>query len=139
MSDGAFGVGFGAVTSLTVVIIGGLMMWGCPQYNVYNARLAGEAEFAKAEQNRQTIVRTATAERDAAKFRAEAEVERARGVAQANKIIGESLKENEAYLRWLWIEGLKEGKDGNTIVYIPTEAGLPILEAERFARQRNGR
>jgi regulator of protease activity HflC (stomatin/prohibitin superfamily) len=62
-----------------------------------------------------------------AKKEASAEVERAKGVAEANKIIGESLKENEAYLRWLWINGLTEG--GNSVIYVPTEAGLPILEA----------
>jgi hypothetical protein len=54
-------------------------------------------------------------------------VERARGVAEANKIIGESLKGNEAYLRWQWIQNLESGS--NSVIYVPTEAGLPILEA----------
>jgi len=58
---------------------------------------------------------------------ADAEIERARGVAGANKIIGESLKNNDAYLRYLWIQGLQD-KDNN-VIYVPTEAGLPILEA----------
>jgi len=42
--------------------------------------------------------------------------------------IGNSLKDNEAYLRWLYIEALKE-KQGAEVIYVPTEAGLPILEA----------
>lgn len=111
-------------------------MWGCPQYSVYSAEQDGKAKLAKANQDREIRVREATAQRDAAKMLAEADVERAKGVAAANKIIGESLKDNESYLRWLWIEGMKEGKDGNTIVYIPTEAGLPILEAERLAPKK---
>jgi len=49
-------------------------------------------------------------------------------VAKANKIIGDSLKDNESYLRYLWINGLSE-KDNNTVIYVPTEANLPILEA----------
>lgn len=64
-----------------------------------------------------------------AKKDAEIEVAKAEGVAKANQIIGDSLKSNESYLRYLWIRGLKEGK--NQVIYVPTEAGLPILEASR--------
>ena len=42
---------------------------------------------------------------------AQAEIERAKGVAEANRIIGDSLKGNESYLRYLWISGLKDGRD----------------------------
>ncbi|RZF83206.1 hypothetical protein EXT46_07105 [Pseudoalteromonas sp. CO325X] len=54
-------------------------------------------------------------------------MERAKAAAQANKIIGESLKGNEEYLRYVWIKGLQDGSGER--IYIPTEAGLPILEA----------
>ena len=56
-----------------------------------------------------------------------ADIERAKAAAEANTIIGESLKNNEAYLRYVWIKGLQEGNGER--IYIPTEAGLPILEA----------
>ena len=102
-------------------------LYGCPQYSVYSERLAGEAELAKAEYTRKTAVLEAQAKLDSASRLAEAEVARAQGVAQANKIIGDSLKGNEAYLRYLWINNL-EGSKTQTI-YVPTEAGLPILEA----------
>lgn len=134
MSDGvspAWGI-------LGVVVAFGLIggsMYGCPQYNVYVERTSGEAALAKANQNREIQVREATAKRDAAKMLAEAEIERAKGIAAANKIIGDSLRDNEGYLRWLWIDALREGKDGNTIIYVPTEAGLPILESGRISRQ----
>lgn len=97
------------------------------KYNVWRSGLAGEAELKQADWNRQIAVREAQAKLESAKALAQAEVERAKGVAQANKIIGDSLKDNEAYLRYLWIDGLQNTK--NQIVYIPTEANLPILEA----------
>lgn len=133
-----------------------LTVWGCvvcvllvagsvggcmyvkPKYTVYQQRMEGAAELARAESNRTIRVEEAKANQQAmeyqekteltrAKYQAEMEVTRARGVAEANVIIGDSLKGNEAYLRWLWIEGLKDA--GNRVIYIPTEAGLPILEA----------
>jgi hypothetical protein len=73
----------------------------------------------------------APAKKDAASLLAESEVLRADGVAKANKIIGDSLKGNEAYLRYLWIDKL-DNKSGQ-VIYVPTEAGLPILEAGRLS------
>lgn len=110
---------------IVFAIIGG-GLYGCPQYNVYEQRLNGEAELARAESNRQIAVREAQAKDDAADLLARAEVKRANGVAQANQIIGDSLKDNEAYLRYLWIDKLDQK---GQVIYVPTEAGLPILEA----------
>ena len=107
-------------------VIGGYM-YIKPRYSVWSAQMEGEAEFAQAEGNRRISVLEAEAKLEAAKALAAAEVERAKGVAQANAIIGESLRNNESYLRWLWIENLDKG--GNSVIYVPTEAGLPILEA----------
>lgn len=110
-----------------LLILGGIM-YGCPQYSVYEQRLSGEAELAKANYSKQVMVQDSLARKESAQNLADVEVTRATGVAQANKIIGDSLKNNESYLRWLYIEGLKE-KQGQEIIYVPTEAGLPILEA----------
>lgn len=110
-----------------IMLIGG-GMYGCPQYQVYEQRLAGEAELAKAKANRMIAVQEAEAKMEAASKLAQAEVERAKGVAQANKIIGDSLRGNESYLRYLWINNLEHGAN-KEVVYVPTEAGLPILEA----------
>lgn len=100
-----------------------------PIYKVWEQEQTGKAELARAEFNKQIIVEDAKAERDSASLLAEAEVERAKGVAEANKIIGSSLKDNEAYLRYLWIQGLQDGS--SEVIYVPTEANLPILEATR--------
>ena len=117
-----------SVFVLLLIVAGG--MYGCPRYEVYQKELAGQAELARATQNRQIRIQEANAEKEAAKLLAEAEIERAKGVAEANKIIGDSLKDNEAYLRYRWIEGLQQGSTPQ-VVYVPTEAGLPILEAGR--------
>lgn len=104
------------------------LLVGCPSYNVYQQKMEGEAQLAHAEYSKKVQVQDALGKLEASKSLAAAEVERAKGVAAANEIIGNSLKNNESYLRWLFIEGLKE-KDNVTTIYIPTEAGLPILEA----------
>jgi hypothetical protein len=106
-------------------------MAGCPQYNVWQQGLAGKAALERAMQDRQIAIQEANAKKDAAVMLADAEIARARGVAEANKIIGDSLKGNEGYLRYLWIEGLKT--NNMQVVYVPTEAGLPILEAGKMA------
>ena len=123
------------VTVFILALIGGIIAGLCigiPNYNVYKSRLDGEAEFVKAEENRRITIEEAKAKLEAAKFEAGAEVERAKGVAEANRIIGDSLTGNEAYLRYLWIQGLHDGT--SETIYIPTEAQLPILEAVRGVR-----
>lgn len=104
-------------------------------YSVWSQRKSGEAELAHAESNRQIKTLEAKAAEESAKHLAQAEIIRAQGVAEANKIIGQSLKGNESYLRYLWIEGLQHTH--GQIVYIPTEAGLPILEAGRLKELNN--
>lgn len=95
-------------------------------YSIWSQRMQGRAELAKAEFSKKVSIETAKAKRESAVHEASAEIERARGVAEANKIIGDSLKNNEAYLRYLWITGLDEG---NQVIYIPTEGNIPIMEA----------
>jgi regulator of protease activity HflC (stomatin/prohibitin superfamily) len=67
-----------------------------------------------------------------AKKDAEIEIARAEGVAKSNQIIAGSISDN--YLRYKWIEGLQT-TDDMTVVYVPTEANLPIMEAGRFRGQ----
>lgn len=107
-----------------------LLMAGCPYYSVWQQGMAGKAALMKATQDRQITVQEADAKRESAKSLAEAEVIRARGVAEANRIIGNSLKNNEAYLRYLWVDGLQQTK--NQVIYVPTEANLPVMEATRL-------
>lgn len=125
--------GVGAVVAGGVFCIVGLI-WaanaGARVYDVWAQGKEGEAELAKAESNRQIKTLEAKAAEESAHYLAKAEVIRAEGVAKSNHIIGESLKGNEAYLRYLWVTGLQETK--GQVVYVPTEANLPILEAQRL-------
>jgi regulator of protease activity HflC (stomatin/prohibitin superfamily) len=118
----------GGVCAVLVLSVGSCM-YGMPMYNVYHQKMEGEAELAKANFSKQVMVQEAQAKMDSAKMLAEAEVERAKGVAKANQIIGDSLKNNEDYLRYLFVNNLEHTQ--NQVIYIPTEANLPILERRK--------
>lgn len=120
---GAFVAGFVVVVA---VVIGGF--WFFPTYNVWTKEMDGKAQLAEAEGNRQIAVLEAQAIKDSATLKAEAEVIRADGVSKANKIVAEGLGGAEGYLRYLYIQALQDNAQ-NQIIYVPTEAGLPILEA----------
>ena len=122
----------GAIFALAIVALG---MYGCPKYNVWQQSLQGQAELARAEHNKRIRIVEAEAAKESAEALAQAEIIRARGVAEANRIIGDSLRNNEAYLRYLFVNSLAENRN-QSIVYIPTEAGLPILEAGRSPTRR---
>ena len=111
---------------ILILWLGGALVG--PIYGVWQQGLEGEAEYKKAEQNRRIRILEAEAKLEAAKLDAKAEVERAKGVEQANKIIAGGLGGAEGYLRYLWITNLEEGSN-KEVIYIPTEAGIPILEA----------
>lgn len=116
--------------ALCVVLVVGIfvsLFFVWPQYRVWQRGLAGEAELKQAEWNRQILIKEAEAKEQAAKAWARAEVERAKGAAEANAILAESLGGPEGYLRWLFIDRLDEMK--GQVIYLPTEAGIPILEA----------
>jgi len=82
-----------------------------------------EAKLRAEQESFQKEFELAKARKDA-----EIEVARAEGVAKSNLIIANSITEN--YLRYKWIEGLKSSQ--MQVVYVPTEANLPVLEASRW-------
>ena len=126
-----------AIGVIVVVVIIALLslFFIIPIYNVWYQSKVGEAELKRAEQNKQILIETSRSKAEAAKFEADAEVERARGVAKANEIIGQSLAENEMYLRYLWVQTLTQEGGNRTIIYVPTEGQLPILEATRLLNE----
>lgn len=93
-----------------------------PQYRLWKAGI-----------ERQIQVRDAESKAKAATSLAQAEINRAKGVAEANRIISHSI--TPEYLRYFYIQNLAAVEHaGGTIIYVPTEAGLPILEAGRSAK-----
>ena len=122
---------FGKIIAHVVIflsVIVAVNMAVMPTYHVWSEKKAGEAELAKAEYSKQVAVQTAKAKNESAQYEADAEVTRASGVAKANAIVAEGLGGPEGYLRYLYIHMLEASTD-KQIIYIPTEAGLPILEA----------
>lgn len=91
--------------------------------NVYTSRLAGQAAYAHSESERKVLVSQAEAELEAAKLRAE-----------AIKIVGEMAKQFPEYREQEFIgafgEALKSDKI-DQIIYVPTEANIPIIEKKR--------
>ena len=86
-----------------------------------------KAEFAKAEQNRRIKIEEAKANLEAEKLNAQAEIERAKGAAEAIKIENGSI--TPTYIQYLWVR--QQNLSANKVIYIPTEASLPILEAKQ--------
>ena len=118
--------GFYYLIVLTVVVLIALPMWGCPRYAVWQQEMSGRAEFAKAEQNRQIKIEEAKANLEAEKLNALAEVERAKGAADAISIENGAI--TPTYIQYLWVR--QQNNAADKVIYIPTEANLPILEAK---------
>ena len=128
-----------------LILVGILVLCGAvtgcltfgPNYNVYTKEMQGKAAYAEAQENRKIAVLEATAKKESAALlgeaaliqaeqAAKAEVARAHGTAEANKIVADGLGGPEGYLRYLYIDKLATG-DGRETIYVPTEGGLPIL------------
>ena len=110
-----------------VLVIIFLFMAINPIYNVWASRKNGEAELAEANYAEQVAIAKANARLKSAQMNREAEVISAKAVSDSIKEIGVALEANEGYLRWQWIKALADTR--NQIIYVPTEANLPILEA----------
>lgn len=92
-----------------------------PYLRVWQQEQEGKAVLARANQERQILITQAVAEKEAAKERAE-----------AIRIIGKAAKEYPEYRQQEFIgafgEAMNSGKI-NQIIYVPTEANVPITEA----------
>lgn len=99
-----------------------------PWYNVWCQEMEGKAEFAKAEQNRKIKIEEARANLEAEKLNAQAEIERAKGAAEAIRIENGSI--TPTYIQYLWVRQQSD-LSNKTVIYVPTEANLPILESTR--------
>jgi len=90
-------------------------------YTVKRERLMGEAQFARAEENRKILVEQARAEKDSAQLRAE-----------AIGIVGQATKDFPEYRQQEFIGAFAEAVQNGSIdqiIYVATEAGIPITEA----------
>ena len=125
--------GFAILFVLGLIILS-IILWGYPRYRVWSQEMEGKAEFAKAEQNRRIKIEEAKANLEAEKLNAQAEIERAKGAAEAIKIENGAL--SEKYIQYLWVRQQNHLND-KTVIYIPTEANLPILEAGKRGQRQD--
>ena len=96
-----------------------------PRYRVWQKEMSGKATLKEAEWDRKVQIEEAEANLQSEKLNAKAEVERAKGMAEAIEI--ENGKLTETYIKYLWVR--QNTFNDKTTIYIPTEANLPILEA----------
>ena len=113
--------------TLVCCAIVAFFLFGVPRYKVWQQEMKGRAELAQAEQNRQIKIEEAKANLEAEKLNAQAEIERAKGAAEAIRIENGSL--TTTYIQYLWVR--QQNNIPDKVVYIPTEANLPILEAKK--------
>lgn len=116
------------------VVLALAFAFGLPMYNVWSQEMEGKAEFAKAEQNRKIRIEEAKANLEAEKLNAQAEVERAKGAAEAIRIENGSI--TPTYIQYLWVRQQSD-LNNKTVIYVPTEANLPLLESTRLMQQQN--
>jgi hypothetical protein len=109
------------VTFLTIAIV----MVGCPQYNKYRKDKAGEGALLEAESAKLVQLEEAKANLESEKLNALAEIERAKGAAEAIKIEDGQL--TDKYIRYLFVR--QTDLSNAQTIYIPTEGNIPILEA----------
>lgn len=118
---------FGGILFLIVTIW--VLAWGGPQYRVYKQTMRGEADLKEAELNRQILVQEAQARLEAEKLNAQAEVERAKGMAQAMEIENGQL--TPVYNQYLFIRSLEDLADKGDlpqIIYLPSQGMLPTMD-----------
>ena len=112
------------VIVLAVIVVS--LMFGVPVYCVWKSGLSGEAKLRSAEQTKRILVQQAEAEKDAAQYRAD-----------AIKIMGQAAKDYPEYRQQEFMAAFGEAlKEGNIqqIVYVPTEAMIPVTEASSLKR-----
>lgn len=113
----------GALVSFGLFLgLGMGIAFGYPEYKVWEQSKAGEAALAKATQDRQIKVQEAEAEQEAASKQAE-----------ANRILGESIRQYPESMEQKWVEAIE--KTSNQVIYLPTEASVPITESARMAQK----
>lgn len=112
-----------SLTTLSLLILAA-SLWAAPTYKVWQQEMAGKAVLAEASQSRQVQVEQAKAELESSKIRAE-----------AIAVIGEAAKAYPEYRQQEYMAAMGEALSNGSIeqmIYIPTEANLPITEASRL-------
>lgn len=137
MTDRFFGWMAGvAITFIVLGLIAMALLWS-PIVGPWSQERRGMADLREAQQNRQILIEQAEAQRQVAILKATGEKEAAQLQADAIEIVGQAAKDFPEYRNQEFIgafaDALKAGSI-DQIIYVPTEANIPILEAGRVAQ-----
>lgn len=125
MNKNTIGIWIGGI-ALSLILIVGIMV-GWPQYRVWQQGLAGEAALKRANQERQIRIAQAKAEEDAAIH-----------TAKAIEVLGKMVQQYPEYREQEFIQAFADAMtngDIEKIIYVPTEANIPIIEATRLSQK----
>lgn len=111
-----------------VVVLIVWALFGTPIWRVWAQSKQGEADLQQAHKEQQIQVSKAQGRLDAATINKQAAIIEAEAVAAQIEKIGQTLTKHDLYLRWQWIKMMEERPD-SSVIYVPTEANLPIMEA----------
>lgn len=135
------GFDFASLLWPAIFVIAGIVAWSMvwslligPKWRVWRAHQDGLADLAQARNEQQIQIAKAQSRKEAAEYNKAAAVIEAEAVALQIQSIGEKLTDHSLYLRWQWIKMMEE-RPKNSVIYVPTEANLPILEATRKIAQ----
>lgn len=120
-------IGVVFVFLIVVAIVLWNLIWA-PKWNVWASQKQGEADLQQAHKEQQVQVASAQGRLDAAVINKNAAIIEAEAVSAQIERIGEKLTTHDLYLKWQWIKMMEEKPEGS-VIYVPTEANLPILEA----------
>jgi regulator of protease activity HflC (stomatin/prohibitin superfamily) len=128
VSDVVWGVGAFLGMGLFWILL------GYPYWRVWASHQAGLADLQKAKNEQQIQIAKAQSRLDAAELNKKAAIIEAQAVADQIKAIGGELTHHDLYLRWQWIKMMEERPEegDHSVIYVPTEANIPILEANRL-------
>jgi hypothetical protein len=121
-------------TGALVILLLLWVLFGYPHWRVWAKHQSGLADLAMAKNEQQIQIAKAQSRLDAASLNKQAAIVEAEAVAAQIQAIGAELNEHDLYLRWQWIKMMEDGNSGADVIYVPTEANLPILEASRFKK-----
>ncbi len=113
---------------LFVLVLIAWFLFGYPIWKVWAKEKQGEADLQQAHKEQQIQVSKAQGRVDAAQLNKQAAIIEAEAVSAQIERIGKQLTEHDLYLKWQWIKMMEERPE-SSVIYVPTEANLPILEA----------
>lgn len=125
------------VAVLIILLIFGLLIGISAtyrKYSIWSKEQRGRATLAESKFSRQVKIEEAKSNLESERLNAQAELVRAEGAAKSIQAEAGQLTEN--YIRYLWVRQQSNLND-KTVIYLPTEAGLPVLEAGRLQGSSN--